>query len=222
MDPSNVRALPEYDEETKSFLAPTESAFSLAYNGIRAIWNARDAAARNPGWTEEQRILQLSKLADKKMGEIAKTFDSVRANLVKQIDYIEGELSVPVEAKSGTRFAVEIRAHAKALSLTERQSFIRAAILEGDETTMSALLGAPAYLSGLNNEFQRVFLRQWHEKVAPEKTKRLTALLAAKTLIEERGGLVFPGIEKAMGASWGRVAELRKAQDTATKALELT
>ena len=93
------------------------------------------------------------------------------------------------------------------------------AIKDGDEVTLSAVLGAPSYLSGLTADAQKVYVRQMRERLMPDKAKRLRACQAAAELIMERGALVFEGLEKAVGASPQRAAELRKRHDAATRAL---
>lgn len=222
LHPENVRRLSEGNEELNSLLAQTETAFSTAYEGIGAVWAARTAAERNPSWTPEQRILQVSILADKKSEVMARHFDMATATLEKQIAFIEKELSAPVEATAGKAFASEIRAHAKGLKVGERETFIRQAIAEKDVVTVGALLGAPAYLSGLTRVIQMTYVRMYRETAEPQKAQQLKALKAAEVLIGERSGLIFTELEKAIGAPRQRVHQLQLAQNAAIKALELT
>jgi hypothetical protein len=147
----------------------------------------------------EQRIIQLSKLAEKKLAQIAKGFDSTPVTLEKQIAHIETELTTPVESKAATGITAEIRAHVKSLPTGKLHDFIQQAVRERDHFTMTAVLGAPAYLSGLNAEFQKIYLRSYHEHTSPELAQRLRVMQSAKTLIEERAGFVFQELEKAVG-----------------------
>ncbi len=41
---ANVRALPQYDDDTEPLFGPVVDAFDLAYSTVRSIYNARDAA----------------------------------------------------------------------------------------------------------------------------------------------------------------------------------
>src|SRR5690606_30504636 len=100
-------------------------------------------------------------------------------------------------AATGTINA-EIRAHVKALTAEERMKFISAALREGDTKTLTAVLGAPAYLSGLGSEAARAFLRQYHEARSPETVRRLTATRAAIAMIEKNHLLAVSQMEKAM------------------------
>lgn len=221
LHPENVNQIDGYDEVTAPYLAPTATAFSTAYIGVSAVWDAREAADKNPGWNESQRIVQVSKCAEKKFAQIAKSFDSTREILTKQIAYIEAELTAPVESKASTFIAAEIRAHAKSLPTDKLNGFIRQAMLDNDVVTMSALLGAPAFLSGMNGQVQKVYLRNYREHSSPELAQRLKAMQGAKTLLEERGALIFKELEKAVGAPPHKAAALHKAQEAATRALAM-
>jgi len=221
LHPENVKQIDGYDDDTAPLLAGTEAAFNTAYDGIGAVWSAKDVVDQNHAWTEERRIIEVGKLAERRFEQIAKVFDSTRATLTKQIAHIEVELTAPVEAKAAAPVAREIREHVKALSTTERHTFLQHALQAGDAVTLTALLGAPSYLSGLNDDSQKLYVRMYRERMEPVKAKRLKALTAARQLIEQRGGLVFAELEKAVGASPQKVAALRKAHEAALNSLGL-
>lgn len=221
LHPRNVQEVEGYDEDTAAILAPTETAFSTAYEGIRAVYGAREAADKNAAWTEEAKIIQVDEFARKHLARITRAFDTSRANLVKGIASIEAELSQPLESKAAASISAEIRAHAKALPMGDRHAFVGRAIQAGDHVTVSALLGAPSYLSGLEAQFQSIYTRQWHERANPEATKRLKAMQSAKAMIEERAGLIFAQLEKAVGGTSAKAKKLREAQTAAEKAFIL-
>ena len=54
----------------------------------------------------------------------------------------------------------------------------------------------------------------------PQASQRLKVIRAAKTHIEKSGALVVEQIEKAMGAKWATVNELRQGNDKALAALK--
>jgi len=222
LHPAKVKHIEGYSEASAPFLAATETAFSTAYEGLRAVYETRAIVDQNPGWNDAQKVMQVSKFADKKEKEAINAFRRAEEGLRANIDKVEQELSAPVEAKATGTIAAEVRAYAKAMSnAPERHSFIMQAIEAGDATTLSALLGAPSYLSGLTVELQRTYVRQYREKMAPELAQRLKAMQGALTLIETRLGLMFKSWEKAVGAPPQKVAELRRTQAAALKALEL-
>lgn len=221
LHPENVTQIEGYDEETAVYLAPTVTAFSEAYDGIRATWAAREAAAKNPTLNEAAQIIETDSYAQKQFARIARGFDSVRGTLEKSIGALEQQLSAPLESKAAHPVASEIRAHVKNLSTEKRHIFIKSAVDSGDALTVSSVLGAPAYLSGLDQEFQPIYTRLWNERQSPEVTKRLKVMIGAKELIEKRAGLVFKELEKAVGAPPHKARALREAKTNSEKAFVL-
>lgn len=217
LHPDTVKALPDYDDDTLPVLTPTVTAFDTAYQAVIAVHTAREAAKTNPTWNEAQQVLHSDDLARRKLEHVTKTFDSVRSNLVKGIAHIEAELTAPVTAKAADGIARDIRAHAKAMKTEERHKFVQDALDSGDEVTMSSLLGAPSYLSGLTADFQHTYTRLWREKVAPDMAKRLRAMTAAKEMIERNAPIVFSSMEKAVGAPPHKAKALREAKTAAEK-----
>ncbi|MEZ0002919.1 hypothetical protein [Sinorhizobium fredii] len=221
LHPDNVKQINGYDDETAPVLAPTMTAFSEAYEGIRAVHNAREKAKTNPTWNEAQQIIATDDFAQKQFARIAKVMDSTRVNLEKGIEHLEKELSQPLESKAAQGIASEIRAHVKGLSMDKRHALIRGAIEQGDHMTVSAVLGTVPYLSGLDAQFQAIYTRQWNEKASPATAKRLRAMVGARELIEQRAGLVFGELEKAVGAPPHKAKALREAKTAAEKAFIL-
>ena len=221
LHPDNVKHLDGYNDETAKVLGMTETAFSTAYNGIVNVANAREKAKTNPTWNEAQQIIHTQELADKVMDAIARSFDSTRANLMKGINFLDGELNMPLTEAAAGAFGKEIRDHVKGLNTGERQTFIQKHIDAGDERVVSAILGAPPFLSGLDANMQSTLTRVWHMKKQPDKAARLKVMQGAKELIETRAGLVFKELEKAVGMRPDKVRLLRQAKTEAEKAFLL-
>lgn len=222
LHPALVKKLDGYDEETAPVLAATEEAFRAAYEGIRDVHEARDFARANDAWTEASQIINTDSLARKQEERITRRFDRVRGDLLKGIAHIEGELSSPVSTKASLQIAAEIRNHCKGLGGGgARMSFVRNLINEGDELSASAILGGPAFLSGLTNDQVALFTRIYHEKRQPALSKRLKAMQAGVEHIENNGGLVFDQMVKAVGCPPHRVKQLREANTAAEKAMVL-
>jgi len=219
LHPAVVTNLDEYDDDTAPYLRQTEAAFTTAYQGIGEMHAARDVVNKNGAFNEDRRIIELDKLRDRKSEGLTKAFDAALDMLRKNIKLFEADLTATVVSKSSSSISAEIRRHVQTMPSGERNGFIQQALKDADEVTLSAVLGAPSYLSGLTADAQKVYVRQMHERLQPEKAKRLRACQAAAELIMERGGLIFEGLEKAVGASPQRAAELRKRHDAATRAL---
>lgn len=221
LHPDVVREVEGFDDDTAVLLAPTITAFSEAYIGLGSIHTAREAAKKNPTLNEAAAVINTQDFADKVFARIARAMDSTRASLTKTIASYEKDLSQPVESKAAHPIASEIRAHVKGLTIGERMTVIQKAIREGDIAVATAILGAPAMLSGIDANTQQILTRQYHEHHNPLVARRLRALKGAKALIEDRGGLVHKEMEKAVGMAPHRVKALRDAKTLAEAAFIL-
>lgn len=221
LHPDTVKNIEGYDDEIAPVLAPTMTAFSEAYEGLRKVHDCREAAKRNPTWNEAQQVIHTQDMADKVFARIAKTMDSTCASLGKGIAHLEEQLSQPVTSQGAHPVASEIRGHIKALNTGDRMKVIQQAIDEGDHAVATAVLGAPAMLSGLDPAMQKTLLRLYHEHNSPSVSKRLKAFQGAKAMIEQRGGLVFKEMEKAVGMRPDKVKALRDAKNAAEQAFVL-
>jgi plasmid stability protein len=175
-------------------------------------------ADQNPSWPEERKILETNNLARRKLDQVTRVFDAELSRLGKAVAHLEGELTAPLTMKAAASIAQEIRAHVKAMNTEQRHDFVRAALDSGDEVTFSSACAAPPYLSGLTSDLQQSFSRFWHEKQSPDMAKRLRAMQGAKAMIEQRAGLVFPELTKAVGAPPHKAKRLREANTAAERA----
>lgn len=96
LHPDTVKEIDGYDDETAAVLAPTMTAFSEAYEGLRKVHDAKAAADRNPTWNDAQKVVHTQDFADKVFLHIARAMDTTRANLEKGIVHLEEQLSQPV------------------------------------------------------------------------------------------------------------------------------
>lgn len=107
LHPGNVRALADFSEADASFVGQVETAFSTAFEGLRQVHDAREAARRNPTWNEAQQIIATDDLARKTLDRATRAFDSAKANLDKTISSYEAQLTQPVEAKAALSVCAE-------------------------------------------------------------------------------------------------------------------
>ncbi|MBT3071901.1 hypothetical protein KKP04_13615 [Rhodomicrobium sp. Az07] len=221
LHPSNMASVEGYDDSTAHCVAQIESAFTTTYETLRKVHNAREKAKTNPTWNEAQQIVNTADFADKVMLDATRAIDTALANMKKGIASHEAKLAQPIASRSSSVVAVEIRSHLQKLSSEDRRKLIRAAIKAGDAETMSSVLGAPAYLSGLNPEMQTAYTREWNASQSPDVFKQLTVMQGAYGLLSERSALFWGEMQKAVGAPWEKVNELRTAKNKAEKAFAL-
>lgn len=218
--PETFSKLDGYDEDSAKFIGDAVSAFNDAYRTIAKVHDATDAGKRNGAWTDEQRILAVSKVAGKEQERLLRKLDAALANTTKAAEHIERELSVPVESKASLGISAEIRQHVKSLGKGQ-MDFVRGLIEAGDDLSVSAVLGGPSYLSGLTDNMRTVLTRMWHERQNPALVQRLTLLRATAEKIERDGPLVFREMEKAVGAKASRVQSIDRANEAAQAALKI-
>lgn len=231
LHPQSVASMDEYDSDTEGELQQVVQAFTSVYEGIGKVLDVRDVAAGNTAWNEDMRTIKVQEMADRAFAKFAPQLDRVYHNMRAGVELIEKQLSAPVEARAAHTISTQIRDHVKGLA--ERQGtstadkrpgqsalgFVQAAIQKGDEVTVSAVLGAPAYLSGLTDEMQAVLRRLWNEKANPTASKRLRAMRAAMDLIQDRAPLIHKEMERVVGKSPAYAKMLRDKHNAAEKAL---
>ncbi len=229
--PQVIASMDEFDTDTQPVLQQAVDAFVSVYEGLGKVHDAKAAAEANTAWPENMRVIRVQEAADRSFARFAPQLDRVYANMKNGVELIEKQLTAPIEAQAAHTIATQIRTHVKGLA--ERQGtstldkrpgqsaigFVQAAIQKGDALTVSAVLGAPSYLSGLTDEMHAMLLRQWHEKANPQAAKRHRAMLSVMEIIRNRGTLLHAELEKLVGASPAHAKALRDRNAAAEKAL---
>jgi len=220
LHPGVIEHLEGYSENAE-YVDSARMAFEGAYKLLSKAHDARTAVMANPVYTDDYKAMQVSEFINKNQKLVLSKFDDAAAKLEKGIEAIENELSAPILQDAERRsISAEIRAHAKELSTAERHMMLNKAIKEKDHATCRAILGAPAYLSGMTDDDQSLRIRQYHLQCQPQLEKRLQLQKSALKLIHEHGPLIFKEFEKAQGADGDRIQKIRKAHDAANAALK--
>ncbi len=139
--------------------------------------------------------------------------DAAHQHVQTQIKATEAELSRSIPANASP-LSSEVRAHAKAQK--NPIGFVSQLIADGDEQSVSAILGAPAYLSGLTNDMKAALTRAWHSKRNPALTEKLTLLQATDEHLSRAGSAFITNVEKAQGVTYKQIKQLRDAKTAAT------
>jgi len=197
LHPDTFLSLPGVDDSTAPFIAPAVEAFDAAYKYIGSIYEVREAAFADPTLTQEGALLKADDFAKQRLATVTKKIDGAVAQLTKTIDSYQAEMSANVKAQASSQVSGEVRSLMKASG--DRVKMIEQAFADGEDDILTAVLGGPAVLSGLSKEMHAGFLRQYHEMKNPERAQRLKAMIAARTRLEQRGGLVLKEMVKAVG-----------------------
>ena len=221
LSPVNITSLPGY-EEHKGYVSQSVTALDSAYQSVAAVIEARHKLAVDESRTPKARIVEVALLAEKYSAQLQKTFEVNWDKLESGINHIDKQLSEPMEQQAAAGVINgEIRSHCKSLPHGKRNELIVEAMQSGDTKTLAAILGAPAYLSGLHQLEQERYTRMYHEETNPDLTARLDIMRKAQEKLVQARPVIHKEMERAVGASKFEVAKLRAASSEAEAALVL-
>jgi hypothetical protein len=107
----------------------------------------------------------------------------------------------------------------RGLSREKRSALIRDALQKDDDATLTAILGAQPFLSGLAQEDYDHYVRTYHEKKNPHLVRRLDLMNRFLEEIERNTPIVQAQFDKAAGATPSVMANLKSLDDQAQTAL---
>jgi len=218
LHPDNVMHLDGYNESTANYVNELSTAMSDIYHSIHDVHVARDTANRNEAWTEATCILKTADMTAKFQSSANAKLNSCLSNLERGYFHNREELTKPVQVSASTgALNSEIRTHFKSLDASERRAQVSAAVV-GDHRTATALLGAPAYLSGLSDIEHAEHLNKFNSIREPERVERMKVQKAGIDMVKRLQGLISDEFTKALGSDWGKVERLRKANSEAERA----
>lgn len=157
-------------------------ASDLVNNGRKTarLLEALEAIAerRNPTETVEAHAIRVSRAAQKALAELdtlGAQADDTRTQAARNL---HDQIQARSKLRDGPRGA-EIRAIFRQMASEERGKLIEAAIASQDAETLGALLTAPAFLAGIDGDYQSRMRDHYELKVAPELKEALDEALAA-------------------------------------------
>lgn len=220
LDPRNISSIENYEAHEGYVRCATE-AFSIIHVALQKLSEARAQVAKDTSKTEAQQILIVAAEAERLQLRATLAFDSARKRLMDGAATIDKSLSDPLTTKADNSLSAEVRSFFRSMPDDKRHAAISEAIEGKDLTTLQAVLGGPSYLSGLTPERQAFYTRQYRDLTTPDLVSRLDVMRKAQTLLEQRAGLVLTEVEKALGAKWNVIQQLRNTQGAAAQALLL-
>ena len=199
LHPGIAGEIADYDDDTRPLLGQTETAVDAAFKALQSIHNAKEGAKLNPTLNDFEQLVAVDDHATKVMNKVFGSWSRAVDTLNNNIAAMEKDLYAPVEQRATASMASEIRRHFASLEQGPRMNALRKAIEAGDATTATAVLGAPAYLSGLDPDLHAEYLRDWHNAQRPVEAKKLRAMRAAADMLNNRYQLLTKAVEKAVG-----------------------
>lgn len=209
LDPETYRSVEGYDDDTRAFVDVVINAFNDAYVTAGKIHDARELWESNPSVTAENRILIVGREADKQKDRVLKRLALAERDLRANIAHVEAQLMEPLTEHAGLgTINSEVRAFVRSLGGTEREKFMADALAQNDGTTLSAVLGAQHFLSGLTTFDRDHYLRRFHQQRQPQQVRRLEVMQRVLERFERGIPVVHAQFDKAVGAKSNAVANL--------------
>lgn len=222
LDPETYRLIEGVNDETIKFVGGVINAMNDAYVTVGKLWDARRLADSNGAFTEEQRILNVGRVAGEHKLRILKRIDLASADLAANILHTEKQLMEPLTEQAGLgSLNGEVRAFVRGLKRGEREAFMNEALERDDEPTLTAVLGAQSFLSGLTPLDRDHYLRLYHQKKRPDLVRRLDVMQRFRDRLDRIGPIVHEQFAKPVGAKPNIVAHLARADDEARAALKI-
>ncbi len=221
LDPETYRSIEGYEEHAQ-FVGDVVNAMTDAYGTCGKLWDARRLADSNGVWTEEQRILNVGREAEKHKQRVLKRLDLAATDLAATIAHTEAQLTQPLTEKAGQgSLNGEVRGFVRGLDRSEREAFMRDALERDDEPTLTAILGAQSFLSGLTPLDHAHYLREYHTKKRPDLVRRLDVMERFRDRLERIGPVVHEQFSRPVGAKPNVVGALNVANEQALAALNI-
>lgn len=221
LDPITYTSIDGYEQHAQ-FVGVVVNAMNDAFVTLGAVHDARRLADTNGAWTEEQKVINVGREAEKHKLRILKRFDLAERDLSATIAHTEGQLMQPLTEKAGLgSLNTEVRSFVRGLERHAREAFLSEALARDDEPTLTALLGAQPFLSGMTQLDQEHYLRLYHQKKRPDLVRRLDVMKRFRERLDGIGPIVHAQFTRAIGAKPGVVAALSRADEQARAALNI-
>lgn len=221
LQPDVYREVEGYEQHAQ-FVGCVVNAVNDAFVTLGKIHDARRLADSNGAWTEEQKLLNVGRTASEQKARILKKVELAERDLAANIAHTKQLLSEPLMEKAGLgSLNGEVRSYARSLDRAGRSALIRDALASDDEATLSALLGAQPFLSGLTKVDQDHYLYLYHSKRNPHLVARLETMERFREKASQIAPVVHLQFDKAVGAKSTVVEAIKSANDQAEAALKI-
>jgi hypothetical protein len=207
-------------KDFEAVLAPAVHALSVSNVALKGIDNAHLQLLKDTSKTEDARVLMLAGPAEKAHDRIYKAFGTAREALDKVIDSMEKQLQEPIQQKAGVGTINDaIRRHVNELPAKDRTKFLEAALDANDDAALTAILGAPHYLSGIGKMEHTYYLRKLHEQRNPLVVKRLELTRKVIVHLERAMPIALGQVEKAFRSTFANAKDIKDRAAGSQKAV---
>ncbi|MEI4484056.1 MULTISPECIES: hypothetical protein [unclassified Phyllobacterium] len=186
-------------------------------HGLAKAHNVAKAVLANEMQTIAARHKQIEIEAGRITGPAISNFDKVRARALKEIELVSEQIAAPPKPTdfAGHSLASEVRTRLAGMKPADRKKALDAALHDGDDIVLGAVLNGPAMLSGIATKEEMAVLRtRWqHLRHAPE-VDRINRLKAALTDFDRAGQLA---LTFSLSLANRKIIEQAEAKERAVK-----
>lgn len=161
-------------------------------------------AAENADWARRE----LPKL-EKRLNQIVERADTVIDRFTRKLqdEFMGAYAGDPTEPHE-IALAQEIRTYIRSLPEARRTAEVRKLVEKGDKAAIRAVLSAPAYLTGVDQNFIEMTRDEMIKRTNPEQFAKLEAIRAGRQATIR----CLDGVIRHIGSETQTLAELRGAQ----------
>lgn len=173
------------------------------------------AAKRNPTETPQAHAVRVHKAAQKVLAQVEELTAKANDTRTAAGRTIAEQIQTRTKLTDGPRGA-EIRGLFRSMSSKERSQVLETAIANHDSETLGALFNAPAYLSGMDADYQARMRHHYEMQIAPELHAQLDEVLSADNSMSVIRRVVREAATEALNPSY--VDRILKEQAEAEQA----
>lgn len=195
------------------------SAQGRARTKLLKVFEVHDLHMSNRLKTPLANMLASKGFAEKALAEVLPALDRQREATKAEIKKLQRTIEDSLEAGAlRWNFATETREYVRSLpTAKDREKFIADALARGERLAAAAVLGVPAYLSGLSETSQKLFLHRYKAEAFPDVVARTEALTKAQDILDDGGQSMISEVQKlfdqqALNDAEGHVEKIRAAE----------
>lgn len=195
-------------------IASLAGAVKLAREQADSLIHLETTVLADKTQTLEAGLLQVANSALRMSERVGVSLDTARGAVQSEIAKITQRTSAPPPPKDTltAQLEGEVRARLTAMSDEERVDAVNAAIHEGNDVVVGAVLRAPAFLSGMSTARLEVARQKYRERHYAADMQRVAALKLALEATERSGKSFVALVTAASTAPAAQLAASNKAR----------
>lgn len=213
LDAGNIRAHEQFEALEGYGCEIAVSAMTALQEVTKKVVEAREAYKAEGIKHDAEQVLDVFDLHSKLAPVATRKVDAANRALDSAIAHHEGELRKAIRDGATGPFAAEIRTMLRSMPLGERQSFVMEAIARGDAAAIGAVLGAPAYLTGMTPEMAQAFTERANVAREPRLAAQLSLLKHAQAKLDAAASVFVRSTDNMIGARDSTVRTLRARRE---------